>query len=375
LRAYASYRRSLAAMVGECTDLGRIAMKIGSRQIRNFAEPYIIAELGANHNGDMDLARTLVLEAKKAGCDCAKFQSWTKNSIFSKKVYQENRFLGDDYRNRTDYTLESIVDAYSVTESELRDLKKLCDGVGIDFGCTPFTKREVDFLVDELDIAFVKIASMDLNNYEFLKYVGAKKRPIVLSTGLSMLSEIEQAVQAIESTGNREIILLHCIAVYPPRDETINLRNIEMLRTNYPDYPVGFSDHSLGTAVPLASVALGACMIEKHFTLDKTMPGWDHKVSMTPDEMAELVAGSKKIVKALGTTRRVLSQEDYQQIPAFRRSIVAARPIAKGQTIQIEDLDVKRPGTGIEPQYLEIIVGRVAKRDISFDEMLTAEDF
>lgn len=350
-------------------------MKIGSRQIRNFAEPYIIAELGANHNGDMDLARTLVLEAKKAGCDCAKFQSWTKNSIFSKKVYQENRFLGDDYRNRTDYTLESIVDAYSVTESELRDLKKLCDGVGIDFGCTPFTKREVDFLVDELDIAFVKIASMDLNNYEFLKYVGAKKRPIVLSTGLSMLSEIEQAVQAIESTGNREIILLHCIAVYPPRDETINLRNIEMLRTNYPDYPVGFSDHSLGTAVPLASVALGACMIEKHFTLDKTMPGWDHKVSMTPDEMAELVAGSKKIVKALGTTRRVLSQEDYQQIPAFRRSIVAARPIAKGQTIQIEDLDVKRPGTGIEPQYLEIIVGRVAKRDISFDEMLTAEDF
>jgi sialic acid synthase SpsE len=350
-------------------------MNIGSRQIRNFAEPYIVAEIGANHNGDMDLARTLVLEAKRTGCDCAKFQSWKKESIFSKKVYEENKFLDDDYRNRTDYTLESIVDAYSVSESELSDLKRLCDEVGIDFGCTPFTKREVDFLVDELNIGFVKIASMDLNNYEFLKYVGGKRRPVVLSTGLSTLSEIDRAVQAIEGTGNRDIILLHCIAVYPPRDETINLRNIKMLRTNYPDYPVGFSDHSFGTTVPLAAVALGAAMLEKHFTLDKAMPGWDHKVSMTPDEMAELVIGSKRIVKALGTTRRVLSKEDYRQIPAFRRSIVAARAIAKGQTIQIEDLDVKRPGTGIEPQYLEIIVGRVAKRDIGFDEMLTSDDF
>ena len=350
-------------------------MNIGSREIRNFAEPYIIAELGANHNGDMTLARTLVHEAKKAGCDCAKFQSWTKDSIFSKKVYEENKFLDDDYRSRTDYSLESIIEAYSMSEAELRELKKLCDEVGIDFGCTPFTKREVDFLVDDLNIGFIKIASMDLNNYEFLKYVGTKKKPIVLSTGLSTLSEIDHAVQVIESTGHRDIILLHCIAVYPPRDETINLRNIEMLRTNYPDYPVGFSDHSFGTAVPLAAVALGACMIEKHFTLDKNMPGWDHKVSMTPDEMGELVVGSKRIVKALGTTRRVLSKEDYEKIPAFRRSIVAARPISKGQTIQVEDLDVKRPGTGIEPQYLEIIVGRVAKRDISFDEMLTAEDF
>ncbi|MGO9133443.1 MAG: N-acetylneuraminate synthase family protein [Methylovirgula sp.] len=350
-------------------------MKIGSSEIANFAEPYIIAELGANHNGDMALAHTLVREAKKAGCNCVKFQSWTKESIFSKKVYEENKFLEDDYRNRNDYTLESIVDAYSVSEKELRDLKALCDSEDIEFGCTPFSRREVDFLTEELNIAFVKIASMDVNNYDFLKYVASKKKPVVLSTGLSTLAEIDQAVRAIESTGNLDIILLHCIAVYPPRDETINLRNIEMLRAVYPEYPVGFSDHSLGTAVSLASVALGACMIEKHFTLDKNMPGWDHKVSMTPDEMAELVAGSKKIVKALGTTRRVLSSEDYHKIPAFRRSVVAARRIAKGQTIEAADLDVKRPGTGLEPQYVHLIIGRVAKRDIDFDDMLTLDDF
>jgi N-acetylneuraminate synthase len=304
-----------------------------------------------------------------------KFQSWTKDSVFSRKVYDENCFLSDDYRNRTDFTLEEIVDKFSVSEEELRELKGFCHEVGIDFSSTPFSQREVDFLTDELDVAFLKVASMDLNNYDFLRYMATKQKPIILSTGLSRLSEIDKAVATIEATGNRQIILLHCVSVYPPLDEGVNLNNMDMLRANYPDYPAGYSDHTIGTSIPLAAVAKGACLIEKHFTLDKEMFGWDHKVSANFDEMREIVVGAERIVKALGSYRRVLTQAEEKQIPAYRRSIVAARPIPQGKVIEREDLDTKRPGTGVEPQYMSMVIGRMAKRDIAFDSLLDGEDF
>ncbi len=350
-------------------------MQIGKKRIGNFAEPYIIAELGANHNGDMQLAKRLIDQAKEMGCDCVKFQSWTKDSVFSKKVYEENTFLADDYRNRKDHTLESIVTAYSMSESQLRDMAAYCVKVGIDFSSTPFSPKETDFLVDGLKAAFVKVASMDLNNYPFLDYIARKRRPIVLSTGLSTLGEIDRAIETIEKTGNRDIAILHCVADYPPDDEAVNLNNIDMLRANYPDYPIGFSDHSLGTAIPIASFAKGICVLEKHFTLDKSMPGWDHKVSATPDEMREIVEAGRRIHTALGSYRRTIGAGEQGRKPAFRRSIVTTRPIKAGQKIERGDLDFKRPGTGIEPGNTEMVVGRVAKRDIPFDHILSNEDF
>jgi sialic acid synthase SpsE len=350
-------------------------VKINARIIANFKAPYIIAELGSNHNGDMDLARKLIDEAKAAGCHCVKFQSWSKETIFAKKVYEENVFLKDDYRNRTDFTLEQIVEQFSVSEQELSDMRDYCKKIDIDFTSTPFSQKEVDFLVDVLDAPFVKIASMDLNNYPFLEYVAKKNRPVMLSTGLSTLAEIDRAISTIENTGNREIILLHCISVYPPVDEDINLNNIDMLRDNYPEYPVGFSDHSIGIEIPLASVAKGACVIEKHFTLDKSMFGWDHKVSATRDEMEMIVRGSLKINAALGSYRRVVSGDEKLKIPAFRRSIVAARSIAAGSIISRDDLDFKRPGTGMEPGALGFVIGKIAKRDIEVDTLISAEDF
>jgi N-acetylneuraminate synthase len=349
-------------------------MKIGSRDIKNFGQPYIIAELGSNHNGDMDLAQKLINEAKKAGCDCVKFQSWTKDTVFSKKVYQDNYFLNDDYRNRTDYTLEQIVEKFSISEKELLKMREYCDKVGIDFASTPFSNREVDFLVDELKASFVKVASMDLNNYAFLRHIAEKGKPIVVSTGFGTLWEIDRAIQTIEETGNKKIVILHCVANYPPKDENINLNNIEMLRNNYPNYPVGFSDHSIGVEIPLAAVAKGACVIEKHFTLDKGMFGWDHKVSATPDEMEAIVKGSKRIVAALGSYRRIVTEDDYARIPSYRRSIVAARDIPSGKTIERADIDFKRPGTGISPAHLELVVGRVAKRGIEKDSVISKED-
>ena len=350
-------------------------MKLDGHEVENFGSPYVIAEVGSNHNGDIELAKKLIDEAKAAGCHSVKFQSWSKESIFARQVYEENYFLQDDYRDRTDYTLEEIVETFSVSAEELRQLKSYCDEVGIGFSCTPFSPAEADFLVDELNIEFLKVASMDCINYPFLEYLAKKGVPLILSTGLCAMSEIERAVDVIEKCGNKDIIILHCVSQYPPKMENVNLNNIDMLRDSFPDYPVGFSDHSIGTAIPLAAVAKGACVIEKHFTLDKEMFGWDHKVSGTPGEMSEIVVQGQVISIALGSYCRLVTEADLEKRTAFRRSVVAARGIPAGTIFERGDLDLKRPGTGIAPEYLEMIVGRVAKRNIVFDKMLDFDDF
>ncbi len=344
------------------------------KKVHNFCKPYVIAELGSNHNGDMELAKKLILEAKESGADCVKFQSWSKNTIFSKKKFEDNYFIADDYRNRTDYTLEEIVEEYSISEDELLSMKAFADSVGIDCTSTPFSKREVDFLIDELKSPFIKIASMDLDNYQFLEYVAKKGKPVVLSTGLSSLHEIDKAIHAIESTGNHQIVILHCVAVYPPRDEEVNLNNIKTLAQTYPNYPIGFSDHTIGTAIPLAACALGACLIEKHFTLDKEMEGWDHKVSAVKSEMSEIVQGGDRISKALGTTR-ITSVESVERKNEFRRSAVVNKEMRAGEVITASDIEFKRPGTGIRPAELKYIVGRKLSVSKMADDLIQWEDF
>lgn len=346
---------------------------IGQRIIKDFSEPYIIAEIGANHNGNIDLAKKMIDVAKEKGADAVKFQSWTKDSIFAREVYDDNYFLADDYRNRKDYTLESIVAAYALGKNEHKLLKNYCDEVGITFSSTPFSKDEVDFLVDELDIEFIKIASMDLNNYPFLEYVAKKGKPIVLATGLSTLADVDEAIRTIIKTGNDQIILLHCVSIYPPKDDEVNLNNIDMLRNLY-GFPTGYSDHTIGTTAPILSIAKGVCMIEKHFTLDKNMEGWDHKVSADPSEMEIITRECKKAFKMLGDYNRIVNESEERR-NAFRRSIVSTRVIKAGEIINRSDVTFKRPGTGIEPKYLDFIVGKPAKRDIGYDVLIKMEDF
>jgi len=341
-------------------------------EIKKRKDPYIIAELGSNHNGDMGLARKLIDAAKDSGADCVKFQSWTKNSVFSKKKYEDNFFIADDYRDRNDFTLEEIVEAYSISERQLREMYDYSRKLGIDCVSTPFSKKETDFLVDELDVPFIKIASMDLNNYPFLEYIAKKDKPMVLSTGLSELYEIDKAIHTIESTGNDRLVILHCVAIYPTPDENVNLNNIDTLQKLYP-YPIGFSDHTLGYSIPLASVAKGVCLIEKHFTLDKDMEGWDHKVSVTPDEMRIIVEESKRISKAMGSSR-IISTEDDIRKTEFRRSIVTTRNMKSGEIIKSSDLNAKRPGTGIPPGALRYVTDRTLKNDVGEDEILNWED-
>lgn len=340
-------------------------------QKRNKA--YIIAEIGANHNGDMDLAKSLVELAKQSGADCVKFQSWTKDSVFARVKYEENCFLTDDYRDRTDHTLESIVDAYSMGESQLLEIMHFCKELEIDFSSTPFSKEEADFLVDVLDAPFIKVASMDLNNYPFLEYLAKKQKPMIISTGLSELYEIDKAVRTIEEQGNTDITILHCVSTYPPRDADVNLKNILTLKSMYPTYCVGFSDHTIGVEIPLAAIALGAEVIEKHFTLDKEMEGWDHKVSATPEELVKITQGANRIIAALGR-ERIMPTESEEKKREFRRSIVLAREVNAGDVITSTDLDFKRPGGGVKPEYLDLIVGRRAKFDLAYDHVLNLDD-
>ena len=344
-----------------------------NKEVYNFCKPYIIAELGSNHNGDIELAKKLIIEAKEAGADCVKFQSWSKDTIFARKKYEENFFLADDYRNRDDYTLEKIVEEYSISEDELLEMKRFADKVGIDCTSTPFSKKEADFLIEKLESPFIKVASMDLNNYPFLEYLAKKGKPMVISTGLSELYEIDKAVKTIENVGNKQIVILHCVSTYPPKDEDINLNNISSLMKIYPKYPIGFSDHTLGTVVPIASMALGACVIEKHFTLDKNMKGWDHKVSATKDEMQVIVEGASRIHTALGSFR-ITAMESDERRREFRRSIVLTRDMKKGETIKEEDIDFKRPGSGLEPGMSEFVIGRTVNRDLKYDHILQKED-
>jgi len=341
------------------------------KEVFNYCSPYIIAEIGANHNGDMDLAKKMIDSAIECGCDAVKFQSWNNKSLISKTGYEKNLVFTDSKKKHFG-SLEEMVDKYYLRKEQHFELKDYCISRGVDFCSTPFSLGEVD-LLNELDVEFFKVASMDINNYPLLKYLSQFNKPILLSTGMANLTEIEKAVKIIESEGNSKIIILHCVAIYPPKNKDLNLNNITMLQKTF-GYPVGFSDHSLGTIAPLASVALGACIIEKHFTTDKDLPGWDHKISANPKEMKIIVDDSKAINQSLGNFKRTVSKAEEEKKKIFRRSIVINKNLKAGDIIKEDDIDFKRPGTGFPPDEIRFIVGKKLKRDIEADCLLVKDD-
>ena len=334
--------------------------------------PYIIAELGANHNGDMDLAKTLIKTAKECGADAVKLQSWTADDLFSKKKYEDNFFLADDYRNRTDYSLRTIMEKYAVSREEHFELKKYCDELDIDFVSTPFSNEGVDLLVDELHVPFIKVASLDVENIPFLKYIGSKGVPVVISTGLTGMEDVCAAIAALEEGGCHEIAILHCVSLYPPKDENVNLNNMDMYNMVF-DYPVGYSDHTLGVIAPIMSIAKNACIIEKHFTMDKNMEGWDHKVSANPEELKIICDAARHGYDMLGSYRKVVVEDKNRQ-EEFKRSIVAKYDMPAGHVLTLEDLAYKRPGTGISPKHYEMVIGRTLKHDVKYDDIFQWED-
>lgn len=343
-------------------------MKLRGKEVKNFADPIIVAEIGQNHNGVTEKVDELILTAKEIGCDYAKFQCWDKDSIFIKSFYENKP--GDDYLKTKD--LEDTLDQLSLDNDKMKRAADFCKNAGIGFVSTPVDKSYVDFLIEQ-DPDFIKIASFDLNNLPLIKYAASRCKTIVLSVGLGTLQEIEEAIDAVYSAGNEEIILMHCVAAYPPKDEDINLNNIDLLR-DYFGLPVGYSDHSKGFAVSLAAIAKGVCMLEKHFTLDNTVASGDHPISANPQEMKIIVSEGKRINSALGSYKRTLSSDDFKYRKILRRSIVSKGKLDKGQVITEENIAFKRPGTGIQINELPYLLGKKAKCEISSDELIQWKD-
>ena len=341
-------------------------------ELFNFGKPFIIAEIGSNHNGDMKLAKEIIDAAKICGCDAVKFQSFNDRSLISRTEFEANTKYYDSPKKHFG-SLEEMVKKYYLREEQHYELKEYCKKKEILFSSSPFSMEEVDLLMN-LDVPYLKVASMDINNYPLLRYVASKGKPLIISTGMATLAEIDNAVHIIEKEGNTNIVLLHCISIYPPAFEDINLRNITMLQQTF-QYPVGFSDHSLGVHIPIAAVALGSCVIEKHFTIDKTLPGWDHEISADPFEMKQIVEYSSQINLSLGSYNRIVSKAEEVKKLKFRRSIVATRDISAGQKIGIHDITSKRPGTGIPADLSDYLIGRLLKNNIQMDTVLKWEDF
>ena len=332
--------------------------------------PYIIAEVGSNHNGDIGLCRKLIDAAADAGAHAVKFQSWSETSLIAEEEYERNTQYSDKKKHFG--SLREMVRAYQFTAEQHREAKEHCDARGVAFCSSSFSTEEVDFLA-ALGVPFFKIASMDIVHLPLLRYVARQQRPMVISTGMATLAEIEQAVSVIRSEGNSQIVLLHCISIYPPAYGMIHLRNMMTLEQAF-EMPVGFSDHTLGTAIPLAATALGARVIEKHFTLDKQMEGWDHAISANPAELRTIVEEGKHIFEALGSNQRQVSEAELEKRKKFRRSLVARRALEKGSVLREEDLAAKRPGTGISPNELSYVIGRRLTSAVSGDQVLQWKD-
>jgi sialic acid synthase SpsE len=333
------------------------------RQIGDYLRPYIVAELNTSHFGKLDIAKTMIEQAKASGCDCVKFQSWSADTLYCESYYQGNKMA------------RRVVDSFSLTDDELRVLAVYAKEVGIDFASTPYSIEEARFLVEECHVPFIKIASMELNNLPYLRQLGQLGAPLVLSTGMGTLAEIVTAVRTIEQTGNRQLAVLHCTSVYPSAPEIVRLHNILGLREALPDYPIGYSDHSLGMAIPAASIALGACLVEKHFTLDSSRIGMDNQMATEPEGMRDMVLACHTVYLSMGGRERVLAEAELAQIPKMRRSIVSKVRLAPGDFLTSDSVDFKRPGTGYPPAALPELLGRQVRKIVERGQVLAPDDF
>ena len=326
---------------------------------------YIIAEAGDNHNGDFNTALKLVDVAKRAGADCVKFQTFVTEEIISK--YAEMA----EYQKKNTGKEESqfeMVKRLELSFDEFRKIKEYCDRVGIQFLSTPFDVKSVDFL-NELGVPFFKIPSGEITNYPYLIKIAHTGKPVVMSTGMCEPDEILAAINVLEKNGSGEITLLHCNTEYPTPLKDVNLYAMRTMKKMF-GKKVGYSDHTKGIEVPVAAVALGACVIEKHFTLDKNMPGPDHKASLEPDELGRMVKNIRNIEIALGDGVKRVSESERKNIAIARKSIVARRNIQEGEILTEENLAVKRPGTGINPMQWMEVLGTRAVRDFKEDELI-----
>ncbi len=326
----------------------------------------IIAEAGVNHNGSLALAKELALRAKEAGADVVKYQTFVPEKLTThtaqKAAYQE--------RSTGSGSQLDMLRRLCLSKDDFRELRCYCDNIGIRFLSTAFDLESLAFLY-ELGVPFWKLPSGEITNLPYLEAIAATGLPVVMSTGMASLEEVEDALRVIER-GTRNITILHCTTQYPTPLCDVNLRAMDTLRERF-GYPVGYSDHTRGIIVPIAAAARGAVVLEKHFTLDRNMEGPDHKASLEPNELAEMVSSVREVELMLGSGVKTAQSSEIANKAVARKSIVTAAAISKGETLTPEKLTAKRPGTGISPMRWYDVIGRPANRDYAADETIDIE--
>jgi N,N'-diacetyllegionaminate synthase len=330
---------------------------------------YIIAEAGVNHNGDIQLAKRLCDAAKDSGVDAVKFQTWKTENIVTKSaplaVYQEQNIS-----SKSDSQFE-MLKKLELSYVDFIELQKYCERIGVRFLSTPDDEESLEFL-SGLNLDFIKVGSGEVNNIPYLRQIGAKKQPVILSTGMSFLADVERAYNILIESGARSVALLHCTSNYPcPMDE-VNLKAMTTLRAAF-KCEVGYSDHTLGIEVPIAAVALGATIIEKHFTLDRNMDGPDHKASLDPEELTAMVRAIRNIEVALGDGIKRPNKSEEETAKVVWKSIVARHKIEKGSVFTDQNLTVKRTGDGIPASFWDMVVGKKANRTFAEEQVITIE--
>ncbi len=327
----------------------------------------IIAEVGVNHNGSMAIAKQLIDAAVIAGVDIVKFQTFKAENLVTKDAKQAEY----QQRNAADDSQFAMLKKLELKKEQHAELIAYCQEKGVKFLSTAFDLESMEYL-HSLHLGLWKIPSGEITNYPYLKKIAQYGEPVILSTGMSNLSEVEDALRVLTEEGLRkeQITLLHCNTEYPTPYEDVNLNAMHTLRERF-GCQVGYSDHTEGIEVPIAAVALGATIIEKHFTLDKTMEGPDHKASLEPEELKAMVSSIRNIEKSLGTSEKQASASESKNIDIVRKSIIAARYIKKGEIFTESNLTVKRPGNGISPMKWLEVIGQEAKRDFAEDELIS----
>ncbi|MBN2187362.1 MAG: N-acetylneuraminate synthase [Dehalococcoidia bacterium] len=327
---------------------------------------FVIAEAGVNHNGDINLAKKLIDVAKEAGADAVKFQTFKAEEVVTPTAEKAG------YQKETTGTRESqfeMIKRLELTESDFDELFAYAQEMEIIILSSPFDKGSVA-LLDRLGVPAFKVGSGEITNFPLLKHIAGKRKPIILSTGMSTLSEVEEALKIIREERVEEIILLHCVSCYPAKMEDMNLKAMQTLGQAFALH-VGLSDHTPGIVIPIAAAALGACVIEKHFTLDRNLPGPDHRTSLEPEELRQMVKAIREVEKAMGDGVKKPTEEEEGNKKVARKSIIAKVDIPEGTIITEEMLGIKRPGTGLEPKYIEAVVGAITKIDIKRDDRIT----
>ena len=338
-------------------------IKIDNIQIGSGEPVYTIAEAGANHEGNVKKAYKLIDAAIEGNANSIKFQTYKASKLTTKTA---KKYWDDGISNETQYDVFKKLD--KLTNSDWKEIFEYAKDKKITCFSTPFDYESVDLLYS-LDVPIFKIASADITHIPLIKKIAKKKLPIILSTGMASLNEINEAINTIENEGNNDIIIMHCITSYPTKPEDANLELIKVLKRNFPNYIIGYSDHTLGTDIPVYSVFYGACCIEKHFTFDQSLKtSRDHWLSLGPKEFQEMVKKLELARVSKGSEKRIEFDSEREAVKFARRSIVSTKKINIGEKISKEMLDVKRPGTGIPPKFLEKILGRTVKVEIEEDQ-------